>query len=95
MAKLRSLVDSDAAYQRHQSAIANLRARITRDGIELAYVPHFSTWTAGKWLDYADGVPAPAAASARSAVPEPQHRPDSLRRLRDATPPPDDDSEVA
>lgn len=68
MAKLRSLVDSDAAYVRHQKAIANLVARIARDGIEPQFVPHFSTWTAGKWLDYADGIPAPVSAKSNGAA---------------------------
>jgi hypothetical protein len=67
MSKLRSLVDSDAAYVRHQKAIANLVARIARDGIEPQFIPHFSTWTAGKWLDYADGIPAPVSAKSNGA----------------------------
>lgn len=57
LAKLRALITTDGDYTRHRVAIDNLLTRVARDGIEAQFIPHFSTWVAGKWLDYADGVP--------------------------------------
>jgi hypothetical protein len=85
MAKLRAIVSTDADYSRHKQAIANLIARIARDAIEAQYVPHFSTWVAGKWLDYADGIPPSTRGTAQpqSSAPGPAPNPASRRSMSD------------
>lgn len=83
LAKLKSLIASEADYERHRRAIANLVTRIQRDGMERQYVPHFSTWANGSWLDYADGIPEPTRAAPKGSAPEPSHRADALRSMSD------------
>lgn len=67
--RLRSQVRSPEAFEQLQRAVRHFAEKVSVEGTEMRFVPHFSSWANGKWRDYIDG---PHVADSRRGFAEPR-----------------------